>query len=65
MTEDSRTLGILDNIYFIILQYFFFPLVIFGSWFDHVKSWLNVDEKHQVLHITYEEMVKVRAERCC
>ncbi|XP_037546652.1 sulfotransferase 2B1 [Nematolebias whitei] len=32
--------------------------VVFGTWFDHVKSWLNVGEGQQMLYISYEEMVK-------
>lgn len=32
--------------------------VIFGSWFDHVKSWLNAGQKDRVLYVSYEEMIK-------
>ncbi|XP_070783036.1 sulfotransferase family 2, cytosolic sulfotransferase 2 [Enoplosus armatus] len=31
--------------------------VIFGSWFDHVKSWLNAEDKEQIMYISYEEMI--------
>ncbi|MGH0153085.1 UNVERIFIED_CONTAM: hypothetical protein FKN15_023719 [Acipenser sinensis] len=31
--------------------------VIFGSWFDHVKGWLNAKEKDSILYLTYEEMI--------
>ncbi|XP_029311770.1 sulfotransferase family cytosolic 2B member 1-like [Cottoperca gobio] len=31
--------------------------VMFGSWFDHVKSWLNAEDKECILHISYEEMI--------
>ncbi|XP_034083349.1 sulfotransferase 2B1-like [Gymnodraco acuticeps] len=29
--------------------------VMFGSWFDHVKSWLNAEDN--IMHISYEEMI--------
>ncbi|XP_017271691.1 sulfotransferase 2B1-like isoform X1 [Kryptolebias marmoratus] len=32
--------------------------VIFGTWFDHVKSWLSVDERQRILHISYEELTE-------
>ncbi|XP_028332319.1 sulfotransferase family 2, cytosolic sulfotransferase 2 isoform X2 [Gouania willdenowi] len=32
--------------------------VIFGSWFDHVKGWLNADYKENILYVSYEEMIK-------
>lgn len=35
-------------------------LVIFGSWFDHVKSWLNAEDKERILYISYEELIMVR-----
>ncbi|XP_038565671.1 sulfotransferase 2B1-like [Micropterus salmoides] len=31
--------------------------VIFGSWFDHVKSWLNAEDKERILYISYEELI--------
>lgn len=31
--------------------------VIFGSWFDHIKSWLNYQHKDRILYICYEEML--------
>ncbi|XP_073346350.1 sulfotransferase 2B1-like [Pagrus major] len=31
--------------------------VIYGSWFDHVKSWLNAEDKEHMMHISYEEMI--------
>ncbi|XP_041830056.1 sulfotransferase family 2, cytosolic sulfotransferase 2 isoform X2 [Melanotaenia boesemani] len=39
------------------LQKFLDGKVIFGSWFDHVKGWLNVDEKQPIMYISYEEMI--------
>lgn len=39
---------------------FFSPLVMFGSWFDHVKSWLNAEDKERILYISYEELKTVR-----
>ncbi|XP_037613109.1 sulfotransferase 2B1-like [Sebastes umbrosus] len=30
---------------------------LFGTWFDHVKSWLNAEDKEHVMHISYEEML--------
>ncbi|XP_061561768.1 sulfotransferase 2B1-like isoform X2 [Phycodurus eques] len=38
------------------LQKFLKGEVMFGSWFDHVKAWLNYDER--IFYICYEEMVK-------
>uniref|UniRef100_A0A8D3CXT7 Sulfotransferase n=1 Tax=Scophthalmus maximus TaxID=52904 RepID=A0A8D3CXT7_SCOMX len=32
----------------------------FGSWFDHVKGWLNAEDKDHIMYITYEEMIIVR-----
>ncbi|KAG8008942.1 Sulfotransferase family cytosolic 2B member 1 [Nibea albiflora] len=31
--------------------------VTFGSWFDHVKSWLNAEDKDRIMYISYEEMI--------
>uniref|UniRef100_A0A8C1AHF8 Sulfotransferase n=2 Tax=Cyprinus carpio TaxID=7962 RepID=A0A8C1AHF8_CYPCA len=31
--------------------------IMFGSWFDHVKSWINAEEKESILYIFYEEMI--------
>ncbi|KAK5889832.1 hypothetical protein CesoFtcFv8_013413 [Champsocephalus esox] len=31
--------------------------VIFGSWFDHVKSWLNAADEEHIMHISYEQMI--------
>lgn len=39
---------------------FRFLLVAYGSWFDHVKSWLNAEDKEHIMHISYEEMIMVR-----
>uniref|UniRef100_A0A673AIT2 Sulfotransferase n=1 Tax=Sphaeramia orbicularis TaxID=375764 RepID=A0A673AIT2_9TELE len=33
--------------------------VAYGSWFDHVKSWLNAEDKLQMI-IIYEEIIMVR-----
>ncbi|XP_068161647.1 sulfotransferase 2B1-like [Antennarius striatus] len=30
----------------------------YGSWFDHVKSWLNAEDKEQFLYLNYEDMVQ-------
>ncbi|KAK7893381.1 hypothetical protein WMY93_022533 [Mugilogobius chulae] len=30
----------------------------FSSWFDHVKSWLNVEDKSRILYLTYEDMLQ-------
>ncbi|KAK7893380.1 hypothetical protein WMY93_022532 [Mugilogobius chulae] len=32
--------------------------VSFSSWFDHVKSWLNVEDKSHILYLTYEDMLQ-------
>ncbi|KAJ4922024.1 hypothetical protein JOQ06_004043, partial [Pogonophryne albipinna] len=31
--------------------------VMFGSWFDHVKSWLNAADEEHIMHISYEQMI--------
>ncbi|XP_041818215.1 sulfotransferase 2B1-like isoform X1 [Chelmon rostratus] len=31
--------------------------VMFGSWFDHVKSWLNAEDKEHIMYISYEELI--------
>jgi len=33
--------------------------VAHGSWFDHIKGWLNADAKERILYIAYEEMIMV------
>ncbi|XP_071400266.1 sulfotransferase 2B1-like [Centroberyx affinis] len=31
--------------------------ITFGSWFDHVKGWLNAPDKEHTMYISYEEMI--------
>ncbi|XP_074476772.1 sulfotransferase 2B1-like isoform X2 [Sebastes fasciatus] len=31
--------------------------VVYGTWFDHVKSWLNAEDTEHVMHMSYEEMI--------
>ncbi|XP_034049769.1 sulfotransferase 2B1-like [Thalassophryne amazonica] len=31
--------------------------VMFGSWFDHMKSWLSAQDKERIFYISYEEMI--------
>lgn len=31
--------------------------VMFGSWFDHVKGWLNAEDKQRIMYISYEELI--------
>ncbi|XP_041671820.1 sulfotransferase family 2, cytosolic sulfotransferase 2 [Cheilinus undulatus] len=31
--------------------------VMFGSWFDHVKGWLNAENKDRLMYISYEELI--------
>lgn len=31
--------------------------VMFGSWFEHVKGWLNAEDQDHVMYISYEEMI--------
>lgn len=48
---------------FLYINYMFviFSLpVMFGSWFDHVKGWLNAEDKGHIMYIAYEEMIMVR-----
>lgn len=35
-------------------------LVVNGSWFDHVNSWLKADNKKHKLYICYEDMIMVQ-----
>ncbi|CAK6970623.1 sulfotransferase 2B1-like [Scomber scombrus] len=39
------------------LQTFLDGKVMFGSWFDHVKGWLNAEDKERIMYISYEEMI--------
>lgn len=32
--------------------------VMFGSWFDHVKGWINAQDNDRILYIFYEEMIE-------
>uniref|UniRef100_A0A8C6T2T7 Sulfotransferase n=1 Tax=Neogobius melanostomus TaxID=47308 RepID=A0A8C6T2T7_9GOBI len=32
--------------------------MIYGSWFDHVKSWLSAADTHRIMYICYEEMIE-------
>ncbi|KAM9424939.1 sulfotransferase 2B1-like [Pholidichthys leucotaenia] len=32
--------------------------VFYGSWFDHVKDWLNAEDKAKIMYISYEEMLR-------
>ncbi|KAM9424941.1 sulfotransferase 2B1-like [Pholidichthys leucotaenia] len=32
--------------------------VLYGSWFDHVKGWLNAEDKEKIMYISYEEMFR-------
>uniref|UniRef100_A0A668A6N6 Sulfotransferase n=1 Tax=Myripristis murdjan TaxID=586833 RepID=A0A668A6N6_9TELE len=31
--------------------------IMFGSWFDHIKGWLNAEDQERILYIAYEEMI--------
>ncbi|KAI4800556.1 hypothetical protein KUCAC02_009621 [Chaenocephalus aceratus] len=39
--------------------------VMFGSWFDHVKSWLNAADEEHIMHISYEQMVMDLKDSVC
>ncbi|KAM9336660.1 sulfotransferase 2B1-like [Symphorus nematophorus] len=39
------------------VQKFLDGKIAYGSWFDHVKSWLNAEDKERIMYITYEEMI--------
>ncbi|XP_055021082.1 sulfotransferase 2B1-like [Boleophthalmus pectinirostris] len=32
--------------------------VAFNSWFEHVKGWLNAEDKSHILYLTFEEMLQ-------
>ncbi|XP_054613208.1 sulfotransferase 2B1-like [Dunckerocampus dactyliophorus] len=38
------------------LHKFLHGKVMFGSWFEHIKSWLN--DRERIFYISYEEMIK-------
>ncbi|XP_067344852.1 sulfotransferase 2B1-like isoform X2 [Channa argus] len=38
------------------LEKFLNGKVMFGSWFDHVKGWLDADNNKRIMYICYEEM---------
>ncbi|XP_074076370.1 sulfotransferase 2A1-like [Macrotis lagotis] len=43
-------------------------LVLYGSWFDHVKGWLPLNDSKNFLFLTYEELhqdLKVSVEKIC
>ncbi|KAM9313896.1 sulfotransferase 2A1-like [Pholidichthys leucotaenia] len=40
------------------LHKFLHGKVFYGSWFDHVKGWLNAEDKEKIMHISYEEMFR-------
>ncbi|XP_060951498.1 sulfotransferase 2B1-like [Limanda limanda] len=39
------------------LQKFLEGKVCLGSWFDHIKGWLNAEDKDRIMYISYEEMI--------
>ncbi|KAK2866209.1 hypothetical protein Q7C36_002265 [Tachysurus vachellii] len=40
------------------LEKFLDGKIMFGSWFDHVKSWLKAKDQDRIFYISYEEMIK-------
>ncbi|KAL7869137.1 hypothetical protein AOLI_G00131250 [Acnodon oligacanthus] len=32
--------------------------IMFGSWFDHVKGWLNAKDQEHIFYIAYEELIQ-------
>ncbi|XP_072523144.1 sulfotransferase 2B1-like [Salminus brasiliensis] len=40
------------------LEKFLNGKIMFGSWFDHVKGWLNVKNEDHIFYISYEEMIQ-------
>lgn len=41
----------------------FMSTVMFGSWFDHVKGWLDVKDQDHMFYIAYEELIRVSTDR--
>ena len=37
-----------------------FLAVLWGSWYEHVKSWWRKKDSHPILYLFYEDMLKVR-----
>ncbi|XP_060795616.1 sulfotransferase 2B1-like [Neoarius graeffei] len=40
------------------LEEFLKGKIMFGSWFDHVKGWLNAKDHDHIFFISYEEMIQ-------
>ncbi|KAF5902974.1 sulfotransferase family cytosolic 2B member 1-like, partial [Clarias magur] len=40
------------------LEKFLNGKIMFGSWFDHVKSWLKAKDQENIFYISYEEMIQ-------
>ncbi|KAF7705065.1 sulfotransferase 2B1-like [Silurus meridionalis] len=40
------------------LEKFLNGKILFGSWFEHVKGWLNAKDQDRIFYISYEEMIQ-------
>ncbi|XP_036428806.1 sulfotransferase 2B1-like isoform X2 [Colossoma macropomum] len=40
------------------LEKFLNGKIMFGSWFDHVKGWLNAKDQEHIFYIAYEELIQ-------
>ncbi|KAL2077998.1 hypothetical protein ACEWY4_025683 [Coilia grayii] len=40
------------------LEKFLDGKIMFGSWFDHVKGWINAKEQEHIFYIFYEDMIR-------
>ncbi|KAK1902420.1 Sulfotransferase 2B1 [Dissostichus eleginoides] len=47
-----------------VLHKFLDGKVLFGSWFDHVKSWLNAEDEEHIMHISYEQIMDLKDSVC-
>lgn len=41
------------------------PAVQFGSWFDHIKGWIRMQNQENFLFLTYEELQQVGLSGVC
>ncbi|XP_034974606.1 sulfotransferase 2B1-like [Zootoca vivipara] len=50
--KDLKDYGTMD----VFMEWFLSGEVLFGSWFDHVKGWMEMKDRANIFFITYEEL---------